>query len=126
MASFNIYYVQSNSKKQVNQSYGFCIPHIVSWCFTFVRNFIIISQKVFNLQSGHEHIVEMAMFKVQKAITPKVGKLELQFICSAHRLLVLYICVKLHENISDGISYGTDTNDGRADGWTLKISDDIT
>ena len=29
---------------------------------------------VFNLQSGHKYIVEMAMFNVQRAITPKVGK----------------------------------------------------
>ena len=42
-------------------------------------------------------MVEMAMINVQRAITPKVGKLELQFICSC--LMVLYICVKFHENI---------------------------
>ena len=39
------------------------------------------------------------MFNVQRAITPKVGKPELQFICSAHRLIMLYICVKFLENI---------------------------
>ena len=45
---------------------------------------------------------------------------------SARRLIVLYICVKFSENISNGISYGADTNDGIADGRTLKISDGIT
>ena len=35
-----------------------------------------ISQTVFNLQSGHEYMVEMAKFNVQRAITPKVGKPE--------------------------------------------------
>ena len=47
-------------------------------------------------------MVETAMFNVQRAITPKVAKPELQFMCSAHHLLMLYICVKLHENISNG------------------------
>ena len=39
------------------------------------------------------------MFNAQMAITPKVGKPELRFMCSAHRLKVLYICVNFHENI---------------------------
>ena len=58
---------------------------------------------VFNLQSGHAYIVEMAIFNVQRAATPKVGKPELQFICVARCLIVLYSCVKFRENISDGI-----------------------
>ena len=48
-------------------------------------------------------MVEMAMFNVQRAITPEVGKPELQFMCSARRLIVLYICVKFGGNISDVI-----------------------
>ena len=57
-------------------SYVFFSLLVVSWCFTFERNFII-SRTVFNLQSGHEYMVEMAMFNVQRAITPKVGKAKL-------------------------------------------------
>ena len=34
------------------------------------------------------------------AITPKVGKPELWFMFSAHRLMVFNICVKFHENMS--------------------------
>ena len=49
---------------------------------------------VFNLQSGHEYMVEMAMTSIQRAITPKVGKPE--FMCSASHLMVLYICVKIY------------------------------
>ena len=45
-------------------------------------------------------MVKMAMFNVQRAITPKVGQLELRFICFAHCLIVFYICVKFPENIS--------------------------
>ena len=49
------------------------------------------------------YTVEMAMFNVQRVITPKVGKPELRFMCYAHRLMVLYIGVKYHENISNAI-----------------------
>ena len=36
----------------------------------------------------------------QRAITPKVGKPELRFMCSECRLMVLNICVKFHEIMS--------------------------
>ena len=48
-------------------------------------------------------MVEMAMFNIQRAITPKVDKPESRFMCSARRLIVLYIYVKFDENISDGM-----------------------
>ena len=54
-----------------------------------MRNFIIISEMGFILQRGHEDMVKMAMFIVQRAITPKVGKTELRFMCSASHLIVL-------------------------------------
>ena len=38
----------------------------------------------------------------QRAITPKVEKTELWFMCSAHRLMVFNVCVKFHENMSSG------------------------
>ena len=71
-------------------------------------------------------MVEMAMFNVQRAITPKVGKHELWFLCSARRLIMLYICVKFGENNSEVWwkylwwyqSYGPDTNDVSAAGRT--------
>ena len=50
---------------------------------------------VLNLWSGHETIVN-----TQREITPKVGKPELRFMCSACRLMVLNICVKFRENMS--------------------------
>ena len=52
----------------------FCVLYIVSWCFTFVWNFIIISRMIFNLQSLHKYMAEMATFNVQRAITSKVGR----------------------------------------------------
>ena len=76
--------------------------HVVSRCFAFVRNFIIISRTVFNFQSGHEYRVELTVFDSQRAITPKGGKRELRFMCSARRLIEIFICLKFRENISDG------------------------
>ena len=54
-------------------------------------------------------MVEMPIFYVQRAVTPKVGKSEIRFICSTRRLMVLYICVKFRENITNQ-SYGADTS----------------
>ena len=44
----------------------------------------------------------MKIVNTQRAITPKVGKPELQFMCSAHRLMGFNVCVKFHENMSSG------------------------
>ena len=38
----------------------------------------------------------------QRAITLKVGKPELWFVCSARRLTVFDVCVKFHESRSSG------------------------
>ena len=43
----------------------------------------------------------MKIVNTQRAITPKVGKPELQFMCSACRLMVFNDCVKFHENMSN-------------------------
>ena len=47
-------------------------------------------------------MVEMAIFNIQSAITLKVGKQELQFMCSARHLMVFNICVKFHKNMLSG------------------------
>ena len=44
----------------------------------------------------------MKIVNTQRAITPKVGKPELRFMCSAPCLLVFNVCVKFHENMSSG------------------------
>ena len=61
----------------------------------------MVEWAMFNVQRV---IIEWAMFNVQRVITPK----ELWFMCSAPCLMVLNICVKFCENISNGISYGVD------------------
>ena len=48
-----------------------------------------ISEKVFNLQSGLKYMVKMAMFNVERAVTPKIGKSEIGFMSSARRLMEL-------------------------------------
>ena len=47
-------------------------------------------------------MVEMPIFNVQRAISPKVYTPVLCFLCFALCLMVLNICVKFHENISNG------------------------
>ena len=44
----------------------------------------------------------MKIIITQRAITPKVGKPQLRFMCSACRLLMFNVCVKFHENMSSG------------------------
>ena len=44
----------------------------------------------------------MKIVNTQRAITPKIGKPELWFMCSASRLMVFNVCVKFHENMSSG------------------------
>ena len=44
-------------------------------------------------------MTKITVYHVQKAVTPKVGKPQLWFLCSAHRLVV-NISVKFRENIS--------------------------
>ena len=55
-----------------------------------------------NMSSGFKVMERTQIFNTQRAITPKVGKPELRFMCSAHRLMVFNICVKFHENMSSG------------------------
>ena len=42
----------------------------------------------------------MKIVNTQRAKTPKVEKPELQFMCSACRLMVFNVCVKFRENMS--------------------------
>ena len=46
-------------------------------------------------------MVEMATFNVQRAKTPKIYYIELWFLCFALDLMVLNICGKFYENISN-------------------------
>ena len=75
-----------------------CSAHCFIELYIYVK-LLEISQIVFNSHSGRDYMVEMAIFNVQRAITPKVGNPKLCFMCSA----LLYICVKFLENISNDL-----------------------
>ena len=49
-------------------------------------------------------MTEITIYNVKWAITSSVVQQELWFLCSANRLIVLYISVKFHEKISNGFS----------------------
>ena len=78
-----------------------------------------ISHTVFKLQNGHKYIAEIAIFNVQRAMIPELGNQKLWFMSSACLLMLLYICVKFRENISNGIKLWSGHNvkvtDGRMD-----------
>ena len=47
-------------------------------------------------------MVEKAIFNIHRAITLKVGKQDIWFMCSACHLMVFNIWVKFHENVTSG------------------------
>ena len=47
---------------------------------------------------------------VQRVVTPKAGKSELQFLNFANCIIVIYICIKFQENISNICQVTEDTN----------------
>ena len=55
-----------------------------------------------NMSSSLSYGADMKIVNTQRAITPKVGKPELRFMCSARRLMVFNVCMKFHENMSSG------------------------
>ena len=61
-------------------------------------------------------------FQFQRAITPKIRNPELRFLRSARRLVLLYICVKFHENNSNGfwVTERTRFCDRQTDGQTIR------
>ena len=56
----------------------------------------------FKVMQRTRNAEDTKIVNTQRAITPKVGKPELRFMCSACRLMVFNVCVKFHENMSSG------------------------
>ena len=46
-------------------------------------------------------MTEITIYNVQRAVNPKAGNSELWFLCSAHHIMVIYICINFQENISN-------------------------
>ena len=63
-----------------------------------------VSEKFHKNMSSSFKVMEQTQknVNIQRAITPKVGKPELRFLCSARRLFAINVCVKFHENMSSG------------------------
>ena len=59
-------------------------------------------------------MVEVAIFNVQRAITPETRNPMLWYMCSACCPMMLYICVKFHENISNAIRIREQTKMSKA------------
>ena len=60
-----------------------------------------------NMSSGFKVMERTQKLTHKRAITPKAGKPELRFLCSARRLMVFNACVKFHENVSSGFKVMT-------------------
>ena len=56
----------------------------------------------FKLQSGRQFVKETATYKVQMDVTQKVSTQELWFLRSTRRLMLVNICMKIHEGILNG------------------------
>ena len=55
---------------------------------------------IFKLLKGHKYMTRITINNVQWAVTPKAGNAELPFLCFAHLIMVIYICIKF-QNISN-------------------------
>ena len=69
-----------------------------------------ISQTVFSLKSGHVYMVEIAMFNVQRAITPKVGTPVTVYIFCTLPYDALRLCEVAWKYYKRFQSYGADTS----------------
>ena len=43
----------------------------------------------------------ITIYSVKRKVTPKAGNSKLWFLCSAHYIMVICICIKFQENISN-------------------------
>ena len=63
---------------------------MVNVCVKFMK----ICQSVLNYGADTKSV------NTQRAITPKIGKPELRFMCFAPHLMAFNVCVQFHENMS--------------------------
>ena len=70
------------------------------FCISSDGFFFFSCVKFQNMSSSFKVMERTRKLLRQRAITPKIGKPELWFLCSARRLMVFNVCVKFHENMS--------------------------
>ena len=112
MAIFKIHYVQRVATPKVGlpESRFLCFVHCLVVLYT-CKKFHEKSGKVFNLHSGQEWRVEMAMFNVQRAITPKVSKtrVTVHVFCKLSNS-VLHLCEVSWKYLEWFLTYRADTS----------------
>ena len=64
----------------------------------------------FSSYGGHTYMTWITTDNVQRMITPEAGNSELPFLCFANCIMVIYICTKFQENISNSFQVRVDTN----------------
>ena len=69
--------------------------------FTFLQGFKEISETVFKLQKGHMYMTWLTSDNVQRVVTPNANNSELLFLYFANCIMVIYLCIKFEENISN-------------------------
>ena len=52
----------------------------------------------------------ITLYNGQRAIAQKAGNSEVWFLCSAHHIMVIYICIKFQENISNSFQVTEQTH----------------
>ena len=62
------------------------------------------------IERAHKYMNRITICNVQRAVTPKAGNSELWFLCSAHHIMVIYICIKFQENISNSFQVTEQTH----------------
>ena len=53
------------------------------------------------LLKGHKYMTGITIYNVQMAVLQKACNSELWFLCSAHHIMVIYICIMFQGNISN-------------------------
>ena len=89
-------------KKYKYKSYGSCILHLILMLVNICMKYSWKYLERFLSYRATWTYPKIYYFQFQRAITPKMCNPELSFMHSACRLMLLYICVKFHENISNG------------------------
>lgn len=92
-------YNSKNTQKRFSV-FAICIRSDV--CFIIVLSSIKILQTISKLQGRHE-ILGKRFEGGEGAVTPIMYKRELSFLHAPYPFLIFYICIKLHESISNGI-----------------------
>ena len=75
----------------------FMSPYVALHFLRFQEN----PWNIFKLQKGHKYMTGITIYNVQRVVTSNTDNSELWFLCTAHHIMVIHICKKFQENISN-------------------------